>query len=48
MVMLDKVLDYLGEHPLFTTLLFAALFLGGCSVAVHFRIVSSSTKLMPY
>lgn len=45
---LDKALDWLGEHPFLTLVIFALLFTGGCSVAVHIGIVSSSTKLMPY
>lgn len=39
---------FASEHPLWTMAIFVALFLGGCSLAVHVRIVSSSTRLMPY
>lgn len=46
--MLNKVLDFLGEHPLLTIVIFIVLFFGGCSVAFHIGVVSSSTKLMPY
>jgi hypothetical protein len=46
--MLNKVLDFLGEHPLLTIAIFIVLFFGGCEVAVKVHIVSSSTKLMPY
>jgi hypothetical protein len=46
--MLDKVLDFIGEHPLLTMVIFIILFFGGCEVAIKIHIVSSSTKLMPY
>lgn len=46
--MLQNLIDFLGENPLFTMLLIVVLFFGGCSVAIHFHVVSSSTKLMPY
>ena len=46
--MLNKVLDFLGEHPLIAIILFLLMFSGGCSIAFHLGIVSSSTKLMPY
>ena len=46
--MLDKVLDFLGDHPLLTLLIFIVLFFGGCEIAVKVHIVSSQTKLMPY
>lgn len=46
--LLDDVLDWCGDHPVLTILLFVICFFGGCSVAVHVGIVSSQTKLMPY
>jgi len=46
--LLDEALDWVGEHPLTTIVLFILLFFGGCTVAVHVGIVSSQTKLMPY
>lgn len=48
MSLLDEILEFLGEHPLLTILLFILLFFGGCSIAIQVGIVSSSTKLMPY
>jgi len=44
----DKVLGFLGEHPLLTLAIFIVLFMGGCEISVRLHIVSSSTKLMPY
>jgi hypothetical protein len=45
---LEKALDFLGEHPLLTLAIFVVLFFGGCEIAVRVHVVSSSTKLMPY
>jgi len=44
----DKILDFLGKHPLLTVAIFIVLFMGGCEISVRLHIVSSSTKLMPY
>ena len=44
----DKIFDFLGEHPLLTLAIFIVLFMGGCEISVQLHIVSSSTKLMPY
>lgn len=46
--MFNRALDWMGEHPLITVVLFILLFSGGCSVAIHIGIVDSTTKLMPY
>lgn len=46
--LLDKALDWMTEHPVITVVLILLLFGGGCGIAVHVGIVSSSTKLMPY
>ena len=48
MQLVDKILDFLGEHPLLMILIFVIMFFGGCEIAVKVHIVSSSTKLMPY
>jgi hypothetical protein len=45
---IDKALDWMGNHPLATIVLFILLFTGGCTVAIHVGIVTSQTKLMPY
>ncbi len=46
--MLDRILDWMGDHPLIVIALFIICFFGGCSVAIHVGIVTSQTKLMPY
>ena len=46
--MIDRILDWLGEHPWVAILLFLLLFFGGCSISIHVGIISHNTKLMPY
>lgn len=46
--MLDKILDWMGDHPLLTILIFIIVFFGGMSISIHLGIVTSQTKLMPY
>ena len=46
--MLDKILDWMGNHPFWTIVIFTIVFFGGLSISIHIGIITSQTKLMPY
>ena len=46
--MIDRILDWMGEHPLIVIVLFIICYFGGCNIAIHVGIVNEHTKLMPY
>jgi hypothetical protein len=46
--MINRMLDWMGEHPYLTVILLLLLATGGCSIGIHVGIISKSTKLMPY
>jgi hypothetical protein len=46
--MLDRALDWTGDHPVITVVICLLLLTGGCGISIHVGILSSQTKLMPY